>query len=59
MFENDLENNPQYGKHMIFTTESSRQGKPRNTLKTRFLKNLLCVFRDWKDLLARELQAEP
>ena len=44
---------------MIFTTESSRQGKPRNTLKTRFLKNLLCVFRDWKDLLARELQAEP
>ena len=44
---------------MFFATEVSRQGKPRNTLKTRFLKKILSVFRDWKDLLTKESQAEP
>ena len=34
VFENDLENNPQYAKHAIFVTEPSQI--------------FLSVFRDWK-----------
>ena len=35
-------------KHAFFATETSRQGKPPKHLKSKFWKNFVSVFRDWK-----------